>query len=292
MTQISRLVFLTKKKTTKESSPDIKAGKISIVIPVRNNQRGIDNYLDNFLKTHSHDNFPREIIIVDNNSDTKTDIKRHLDKGLELKLLTCGKVGPAVARNLGVEKSNGDWIVFNDSDCIPTKSLLTGYIKESNGAIGYAGNVKSLGQDFLSKYYESQEILIPLKTKSDVGEFIPQYLITANTLVWKKTFEKVNGFNETIKIAGGEDIDLGLRLSEQGDLSYAFDSVVFHDFNEGLIGFYKRFDRYGQGNKMIENLWDLNMKPRPFRPNDKTLVNEVLAKLQYLFLLKGYGRQN
>lgn len=292
MTQISRLVFLTKMKTTKESSPDIKADKVSIVIPVRNSQRGIDNYLNNFFRTHPPDKFPREIIVVDNNSATKTDINKHLNKGLDIKLLSCKKVGPAAARNLGVEKSTGDWIIFNDSDCIPTKSLLTGYIKASNGAIGYAGNIKSLGQDFLSKYYESQEILIPLKTKSETGEFIPQYLITANSLVWKSAFEKVNGFNETIKIAGGEDIDLGLRLSEHGDLSYAFDSVALHDFNEGLIGFYKRFDRYGQGNKLIENLWNLNMRPRPFRPNDRTLVNEMLARLQYLFLLRGYGRQN
>jgi len=268
MTQISRLVFLAKKSKRNESLSDINTNNISIVIPVKNNQNGVNKYLDNFQTNQAPDKYPKEIIIVDNNSNPKTEIKRYLNKGINLKLLTCKKLGPAAARNFGVENSTGEWILFNDSDCIPTKDLLTGYIQIQNGSIGYAGNIKALRQDRLSKYYENQEILIPQKTVNEKGEVIPKYLITANSLIWRKTFEKINGFNERIKIAGGEDVDLSFRLSGYGDFSYAFDSIALHDFKEGLIGFYKRFYRYGQGNKLIENLWNLDMRPKPFRPND------------------------
>jgi len=291
MTLISRLVFFKdKKKTQQKSSDRIRIHDISIIVPVKDNQQGVDNYLDNFFLTHQPDTFPKEIIIVDNNSKPTVQIhSRHLKSGL-VKLLSCKTPGPAAARNFGALKSSGQWILFNDSDCIPTISFLTGYVNADNGSIAYAGNIHSVGKDRLSKYYESQEILIPLKTYNDTGDFVPQYLITANTLVWRQAFDEVNGFNEKIKIAGGEDVDFGLRLSQVGHLSYAFDSILLHDFSDGFIGFYKRFKRYGQGNRIIEALWHTNMRPKPFRPNKRTIINEVFAKLQYMFLLHGYLR--
>jgi glycosyltransferase involved in cell wall biosynthesis len=291
MTLISRLVFFKdKKKTPPKSSNRIRIDEVSIIVPVKDNQKGVDNYLDNFFVTHQPDTFPKEIIIVDNNSKPAIQIcRRHLTSGL-VKLLSCKNPGPAAARNFGALKSSGHWILFNDSDCIPTKSLLTGYVNADNGSVAYAGNINSVGNDRLSKYYESQEILIPLKTHNDKGDFVPQYLITANTLVWREAFMEVKGFNKKIKIAGGEDVDFGLRLSQIGTLSYAFDSILLHDFSDGLIGFFKRFKRYGQGNRIVEDLWQTDMRPKPFRPNKRTIVNEVFAKLQYLFLLHGYLR--
>lgn len=289
MTLISRLVFFQKKKTEQKSSEQLKSNEISIVIPVKDNQKGIDRFLTEFFKTHVLENYPKEIIIVDNNSEHETVIKpSFIDFGLPIHLCKCSKIGPAAARNFGVQTATGKWILFNDSDCIPTPTLISGYIKACNSSIAYAGNVKSVKLDFLSKYYESQEILIPLKTRKEKNSFSPQYLITANSLVWKEAFDSIGGFNERIKIAGGEDIDLGLRLSEIGDLTYAFGSIALHDFSDGLIGFFKRFIRYGQGNKLVEYLWKTNLEPKLFRPNERTLVNEILAKLQYLFLRIGY----
>ena len=278
---------------TQLSSNRIRLSEISIVIPVKDNQRGINNYLSAFFQTQQASFYPKEIIIVDNNSSIPINIDvSYANCGVKIKLLKCETPGPAAARNAGATAADGEWILFNDSDCVPTKYLLSGYLKADNGSIAYAGNVKAFGNDKLSLYYESQEILVPLKTYSESGQCIPQYLITANCLIWKKAFNAVAGFNESISIAGGEDIDLGLRLAQQGDLSYAFDSIILHDFNDGIVGFYKRFKRYGKGNKIIEQVWGTNMRPRPFRPNHKTSFNLLMAVLQYLFLLRGYQKGN
>lgn len=289
MTLISRLVFFKQKKTLNKSSDRIKTTDISIVVPVKDNQIGIENYLENFFESHTYSSYPKEVIIVDNNSSPPLKIPdRFTNRGLVINLIHCKTPGPGAARNLGVKHSTGNWILFNDSDCIPTKTLISGYLNSCNRSVAYAGNVKSLGTDRLSRYYESQEILIPLKTCDDKGIYTPQYLITANTLIWKEAFEEVNGFNEKIKFAGGEDVDLGLRLAQIGKLTYAFDSIVEHNFNDGWRGFSKRFIRYGQGNKIVANLWEADLRPRPFRPNDRTLFNEIAAKFQFIFLLIGY----
>lgn len=290
MTLISRLVFFKDKKTQNKSSSCIKTDEISIIIPVRDNQTGIDNYLEYFFKHHSQDNFPREIIVVDNNSQNEIKIAEKFLICGKVKLVKCTRRGPASARNQGAAIAQGEWLLFNDSDCIPSEKLIEGFLKADNGSVAYAGNVKSLGKDMLSKYYESQEILIPLKTYNDLGEFVPQYLITANALIWKNAFIETNGFNESISIAGGEDVDLGLRLSQIGNLSYAFDSIAYHDFNDGFIGFYKRFKRYGYGNRLIEQIWETDMRPKPFLPNQITVFNFFAASLQYLFLSIGYNK--
>tara|TARA_B100000963_G_C22498940_1_gene612812 strand:- start:4 stop:933 length:930 start_codon:yes stop_codon:yes gene_type:complete len=292
MTLISRLVFFKDaKKTEKKSSERITKNEISIVIPVKDNQKGIDKYLTKFFETHSKIDFPKEIIIVDNNSCPALELKsEYLNFGLPIKLILSRKIGPASARNKGVEMAKGKWLLFNDSDCIPTKSLLKGYLKADNNSVAYAGNIKSLDSDKLSKYYESQEILIPLKTYNENDDFVPQYLITANSLIWKKAFNEIGGFNEQIGIAGGEDVDLGLRLSKIGNLSYAFDSVAVHDFSDGIIGFYRRFKRYGEGNRIVEELWKTDLKPTLFRPNERSLANEIFAKFQYIGLRIGYKK--
>lgn len=290
MTLISRLVFFTEKKTQNKSSCSIRTNEISIVIPVKDNQEGINKYLDALFKSLSIEEQPREIIIVDNNSRPAIKIsEKHISSG-RVKLTQCKKPGPASARNHGASIASGEWLLFNDSDCIPSNKILSGFLNADNGSVAYAGNIKSLGKDKLSKYYESQEILIPLKTYNESGDFVPQYLITANTLIWKKAFDEAGGFNESISIAGGEDVDLGLRLSQIGKLSYAFDSIAYHNFNDGIIGFYKRFKRYGYGNRLIEELWKTNMKPEKFYPNEKSIFNNIVATLQFYFLLFGYKK--
>ena len=289
MTLISRLVFFKDKKTSRKSSERIETNQISIVIPVKDNQQGIERYLERFFETHKPENYPKEIIVIDNNSRPALYLDdKYLKYGVPIQLIECLTKGPAAARNKGAFSSNGKWLLFNDSDCIPTETLLTGYQSADNFSVAYAGNIKSHKKDRLSRYYESQEILIPLKTYDQDGKFVPQYLITANALVWKDAFLEINGFNEKINIAGGEDVDLGLRLSRIGKLSYAFDSIAVHDFSDGILGFYSRFIRYGQGNRFVEQIWKTDLKPRLFRPNERTLINEFYAKFQYFFLRIGY----
>lgn len=210
MTLISRLVFFTEKKTHNKSSCSINTNEISIVIPVKDNQKGINKYLNSLFQLLKAEELPKEIIIVDNNSRLAITIsKKHISTG-KVKLFQCKSPGPAAARNLGASVAVGEWLLFNDSDCIPSSRILSGFLKADNGSVAYAGNIKSFGSDLLSKYYESQEILIPLKTYNASGDFVPQYLITANTLIWKKAFDEVEGFNTSITIAGGEDVDSAL----------------------------------------------------------------------------------
>ncbi|HLW00395.1 MAG TPA: hypothetical protein VKT82_17140 [Ktedonobacterales bacterium] len=80
----------------------------------------------------------------------------------------------------------------------------------------------------------------------EAGISRPEYLITANALVWKPALEAIDGFDETITIAAGEDIDLGFRLREIGALESAPTALIYHDFAGGLLAFMRRFVVPGQ----------------------------------------------
>ena len=161
-------------------------------------------------------------------------------------------------------------------------------LRHLNGSVAYAGNVKSAKSDSISRYYDSQRIFEPPSVGDDNS---PLNLVTANALVWKKAFEMVGGFNESYPLAGGEDVDLGLRLLQVGKISYAPESVVLHDLDNGFVRFIKRFHRYGIGNRLVSLVHDLDFSPRRFRPNQRGVVNSFLALCQYLSLLWGYKRK-
>ncbi len=269
--------------------PKICAKNISIVIPVRDNQNGINRFLKSFFDTQDRKYYPKEIIIVDNNDRLNTKINTtFIGKGINIRVLHCMTKGPGNARNVGWKRAKGEWIFFTDSDCVATESLISGFLKSDNGSIGYAGNVKSIHKGPISAYYETQKILIPLQNEF----YEPEYLITANALVYRKALECINGFNPRITIAAGEDVDLGIRLRAYGRLTYCPNAIVIHDFAESVNDFKKRFTRYGRGNRIVGVIYGINMLPEPFQSSVKNPMNEYLSALAHHCLKTGYNSVN
>ncbi len=269
-------------------APKIKTPKeISIVIPVKDNQRGIDHFFYDFFRTQELQSLPLEILVVCDKGTSVNVPKECSDYPIKIRVLCSSGIGPASARNIGWQSARGKWILFTDSDCRPAPEWLKSYIEASNGSIGYSGTVLSYGRDFISRYYESQRILMP-SIDSQAGVVSPDYLITANAMVWKKALETIGGFNEAIEIAAGEDVDLGFRLREIGNLGFAAKSVVFHEFGDGFVGFMKRFRRYGKGNRLLADMYALNIRPRRFKPQRSSFGNLVLAYIQHLSMLWGW----
>ena len=256
-------------------------GDISVVVPVRNNQAGVDRLLQGFMSIEER---PREILVVDNASAVPVRVDRGFADELGVAVASAQRPGPAHARNVGWRLASAPWVLFVDSDCIPTSSLFTGLCAASNGAVGYAGGVRALANDRLSRYYEAQRTLVPPPGK----DRRPAYLVTANALVWREALELVGGFDERFPCAGGEDIDLAYRLRGVGLLSYAPESAVLHDFGDGVGGFIRRFVRYGRGNRLLEAVHGTSHAPRPFWPVQRSPSHLVAALAQFALMYYGY----
>lgn len=287
MTAIARSGFQPVRKKTIVSPLHLIPEDITLIVPVKDNNQGIQCFLKGLIDSVNLSSWPGEIVIVDNNSAVPLELPG--PHPIPITILSCKKPGPAAARNMGASIAQGKWLLFCDSDCIPTSDTISGYLPYLDGSVGYAGWVTAKDKDPISAYYESQEILIPPHSPSEKGES-PEYLITCNCLVWKEAFDEARGFCESFPKPAGEDIDLGFRLRELGTLAYAKGSNIIHDFSDGLDGFAARFKRYGEGNHHLQTLYpNLNLLPYPFEPNCAGLVNKMLARLQFEAMIEGWN---
>ena len=264
---------------------------LTIVVPVKNNQEGISCLLEACQNVFSQENHPFEIILVDNLSTPPLQVPAHLAISLPVSIIVCTRPGAAAARNQGIRKAQTRWILFLDSDCIPTPGIIDGYRQALNGAIAYVGTVRAERNSPISRYYDTQAILKPLPVWEENQER-PAYLITANTLIWREALIQVEGFDESFPSAGGEDIDLGLRLRSVGPLAYAPAAQALHTFEPFLLAFMRRFMRYGRGNRLLARRYQAKLVPHPFVPRHLSPINWFLAGVQFLCLWWGYHTSN
>ena len=89
--------------------------KISVIVPVYNSSDYIGRCIDSVLN-QTYNNF--ELILVDDGSidNSLSILKEYETKDKRIKVFTQKNSGPGVARNLGIAKATGDYIVFVDSD--------------------------------------------------------------------------------------------------------------------------------------------------------------------------------
>jgi glycosyltransferase involved in cell wall biosynthesis len=273
-------------KLSQHNAPrELKPEDISVVIPVRNNAQGLQEL---FLSITLNESLHKlcEIIIVDDGSKDPVTLEsiQKINQILPVHLSHTKGIGPGGARNKGVSQAIGSWILFVDSDCLPTNNMLSGYIKAMDGSIGYTGNIKARGDTLLSRFYDSQRVLTPF----GIDEYgSPQHVVTANTLVWKSTFQMIRGFDESFYLSAGEDVDIGFRLRQVGRLKYVPNAILVHDYG-GISAFVDRFFRYGRANAMLEKKYSVSFKPQKSIVNEPNIINNIVVLLQYLITLYGY----
>ncbi|OJX30071.1 MAG: hypothetical protein BGO86_05890 [Chryseobacterium sp. 36-9] len=101
--------------------------EVSIIMPVYNGARYIEQTLE-YLKQQTFENF--EVIIIDDHStdDTANAVSRFCEKDTRFNLHFNIKKGVASARNVGLEKAKGKYIIHYDSDdIIPSDAIMNMY---------------------------------------------------------------------------------------------------------------------------------------------------------------------
>lgn len=254
---------------------------ISMVVPVRDNQEGIDALVRWWTPLHAD-----ELVVVDDGSAVPI-----VAKAPNVRVIRTGPRGPAAARNTGWQAARTPWVAFVDSDCAPGSDWQQAFKRAWKGEVAIQGGVSTKQRHAFARYYESQRVLTPMHWDN---EGRPRYLITANALVWRPALERIGGFQGAFPLAAGEDIDLGCRLAEVGSLGWAPEALVTHAWEPSLLAFVRRFHRYGRGNRTLArvrpNLAPL-MRPFPFLPESGGASNMLLAQVAWLALAAGWFQE-
>ena len=260
---------------------------ISVVVPVRDNWRGIER-LAAWWDRLPPNARPRELIVVDDGSQAPVPPMSH-----GVRVLRIAGLGPAAARNAGWRAATGSWIAFTDSDCVPDPGWPAAFSWGWHGEVATQGRVRPMSDDALSLFYDAQQILRPMAWTRD-GR--PGYLISANAIIWREALVRLGGFDEQFHLAAGEDVDLGFRLAEVGRLRWCDEASVAHDFEPSIAAFIRRFARYGRGNRLLAakcaETFASQIRPRPFVPRSGHPRDYGLALVAFASLAVGWALQS
>lgn len=154
-----------------------------------------------------------EIILVDDGSTDQTLewIQENKQNFPHLKVYQQDHQGPAAARNLGVEKSLGNTIIFIDSDLVVTENFLQAHAQtltteqaklKSDRLFTYGWVINTCNFDH------------PTTETYKITDFSAAYFATGNVAISKKWLLEAGLFDTQFQLYGWEDLELGVRLKK------------------------------------------------------------------------------
>ena len=211
-----------------------------MIIPVRNGEKFLERCFST-IENQTYSNL--EIIFIDNNSnDSSTEkINQYLKKNSSAMLLSCKEQGPSHARNLGINRSNGDFISFLDVDdeLHPQKHeiLLAKFMKSP--LVGMAvGNYKK-------QFSKTSFQIINHKVGDQDLNNPPTYAIqwlnafnlcpsTNSVLISRKVFNDVGNFPVSLRF--GEDLALFIKIALKYEIAFVDDIIsTYHRHKHSSI---------------------------------------------------------
>ncbi len=196
--------------------------KISVVIPTFNRKNFLKKAIESVLKqTFSS----YEIIVVDNVSSDGT-LEMVKKEYPTVKTIVQSIPGVSATRNLGIKKSEGNWIAFLDSDDQWHQEKLKSQVESI---------LEDKNKDFLShtdetRYREKQIVNQKLKHQKR-GGFIFEYCLPlccispSSSLVKKEIFDQIGFFDESLEVC--EDYDFWLRYCSKHPVNFVNKKLTF-----------------------------------------------------------------
>jgi len=189
----------------------------SVVIPTYNRKP----ILEKCLKALEHQVFSPgyiagyEVVVVDDGSTDNTVewLQTAADQYPHVRLFEQDHMGPAAARNLGVEKATGDTIIFIDSDLVVTDRFLQAH------ATALQEGERSLGSDRLFTYgwvINTANFDDPTSEPFKVTDYSQAYFATGNVAIARHWLDQAGLFDTRFQLYGWEDLELGVRLKQLG----------------------------------------------------------------------------
>lgn len=185
---------------------------VSIVIPAYNAESFIQQTLSSVVR-QTYQNL--EVIVVDDGSKDNTVklVREFTQSDPRVSLISQSNFGVSAARNLGIEKSTGEFIAFIDADDIyfpDAIAKLTNAMMQADNSFGvvYGWTAYLDERGNLTGNFHSSKLSGDVYQKLLESDFI-----ASATLVRKSCIEQIGNFNCQM-LYGCEDWDFYLKLSE------------------------------------------------------------------------------
>jgi glycosyltransferase involved in cell wall biosynthesis len=197
-------------------------GSVSVVIPNKNRGTMVVEAVRSALDASPA---PFEVIVVDGASgDGSLDLLAEF--GDRIKVISRDLPNAAATRNVGAAMARGDYLGFLDSDdaMLPAKIACLGSALDRDDRLGLVHGrtivVDKLGHVDAGRTTEQDQAFLKGEQIGTTFEGLALYcaMFTSSTLIRRRAFEEVGGYDESLDVY--EDWDLYLRLSLRWRLGY------------------------------------------------------------------------
>lgn len=191
---------------------------ISVVIPTYNRKPILEKCLraleKQIIPAHSTIQGYEVVLVDDGSTDgTLPWLTQNKIEFPHIQIFEQDHQGPAAARNLGVEKSQGDIIIFIDSDLVVTEHFLQAH------ANALQEGKQKLGSDRFFTYgwvVNTNNFENPTSEPYKITDFSAAYFATGNVAIPRKWLDQAGLFDTRFQLYGWEDLELGVRLKQLG----------------------------------------------------------------------------
>ena len=219
--------------------------KVSVVVPVRDEEDSIRELLDSLL---AQTRPPDEIVIADGGSVDATPqiIEEYIREGAPVRLIRAGAALPGRGRNLGAAQASFEWLAFTDAGIRLENNwleALTAKAEEDDSIDVVYGSWQPVTDTFFTEC--AAIAYVPPPAPRDGMMIRPRFI--ASTLLRREAWQVVNGFPEDLR--SGEDLVFMDRVESAGYASVFEPRAQVHwSLRPTLASTFKRFLVYSRNN--------------------------------------------
>lgn len=234
--------------------------RFSVIIPVYNRIDEVDDLLKSLAEQTSAD---FEVIIVEDGSSEPCEkvVKRYADQ-VNVKYFFKENEGRSIARNYGMERADGDYFIFFDSDCVIPPDYFSRLSAELDASHPDCfGGPDAAHRSFTSTQKAINYSMTSFLTtggirggKVQLEKFTPR---TFNMGFSREVYLKVGGFREMFS----EDIDMSTRIRQAGfSIMLIRQAHVYHKRRVNMRLFARQVYVFGMSRVTLKLLYPDSLK--------------------------------
>lgn len=235
--------------------------QFSIIVPVYNRPDEVNDLCKSLLQQTNKD---FELIIVEDGSTIpcRQAADKALAAGLDVRYFFKNNEGRSIARNYGIERSMGQYLIFFDSDCV----IPPQYFETVSAAIQRESLQCFGGPDAAHSSFSDTQKAINYSMTSflttggirggrvSLEKFVPR---TFNMGFSREVYDKVGGFREMFS----EDIDMSTRIRNAGfSIGLIPEAYVWHKRRIDFRKFFRQVYVFGMSRITLKLLYPGSMK--------------------------------
>ena len=252
--------------------------RFSVIVPVYNRIDEVEDLMAS-LEAQTCMNF--EVVIVEDGSTMPCEdaVRRH--PGVRSKYFYKCNEGRSIARNYGMERAEGDYFIFFDSDCVIPERYFEILSRELDSTpVDCFGGPDAAHDSFSSTQKAINYAMTSFLTtggirggRMSLEKFTPR---TFNMGFSREVYEGVGGFREMFS----EDIDMSTRIRQAGfGIALIRPAYVYHKRRVDFRKFLRQVHVFGMSRITLHLLYPGSMKAVHTLPALAVLVGVVLILL-------------